>query len=86
MEKAGKPTVGIVTVGFEKDAMATARAFGLPQFRYALFPDVLTSLTPERIKQDVVDAFDQILAVLTTNADGGSNGNPTSWKPSLPTS
>jgi hypothetical protein len=70
MEKAGKPSVGIVSVGFERDAMATARAFGLPKFRYALFPEVLTGLTPERIEHDVTDAVDRMVEVLTTDADG----------------
>jgi hypothetical protein len=69
MEKAGKPSVGIVSVGFERDAMATARAFGLPKFRYALFPEVLTGLTPERIEQDTADAVDRMVEVLTTDAD-----------------
>jgi hypothetical protein len=68
MEKAGKPSVGIVAVGFEDDAMATARAFGLPRFRYALVPDVLTGLSPEQIEQAMVDALDQIIAVLTTDS------------------
>ena len=77
MEKAGKPTVGIVSGGFERDAMATARAFGLPEFRYAQVPDVISSLTPEKIEQEITDSFDQIVEVLTTS---GGNGNSTSVK------
>ena len=78
MEKAGKPTVGIVSVGFERDATATARAFGLPQFRYALYPEVLTGLSPERIEQHTVDALDRMVEVLTTDAAG--NGSATAVK------
>ena len=74
MEKAGKPGVGIVAVGFEDDAMATARAFGLPQFRYALVPDVLTGLSPQQIEEATVKALDQIIAVLTTDAPRISAG------------
>jgi hypothetical protein len=70
MEKADKPAVGLISAGFELDAMATARAFGLPQFRYALVPDVLTGLAPEEIEQEVADALDQIVEVLTTDAPG----------------
>ncbi|MBI3057310.1 MAG: hypothetical protein HYY77_25155, partial [Betaproteobacteria bacterium] len=61
MEKAGKPSVGIISRGFERDAMATARAFGLPQFRFALVPDLITGLTPTQIDQEITDAFDQIV-------------------------
>lgn len=75
MEKAGKPSVGIVSRGFERDAMATARAFGLPQFRFALVPDLITGLTPPQIEQEITDAFDQIVEVLTTDSEGLS-GKP----------
>ncbi len=77
MEKAGKPAVAIVSSAFERDAMATARAFGLPQFRNALVPDVITGLAPQQIEQEVTDAFDQIVKVLTTDHGGSSDGNPT---------
>ena len=72
MEKAGKPAVGIISAGFERDVMATARAFGLPQFRYALVPHVITGLTPQEIEQEVTGALDRIVEVLTTDADGDS--------------
>ena len=79
MEKAGKPAVGIVSAGFEHDAMATARAFGLPQFRYALVPDVVTGLAPPQIEQEVTDAFDRIIEVLTTDPKADS-GKPATLK------
>ena len=44
LEKAGKPAVGIVAAGFERNAMATAKAFGLPEFRYARVSEVLTGM------------------------------------------
>jgi hypothetical protein len=37
---------GIVSAGFEQTAKATAKAFGLPEFRYARVNHVLTGLTP----------------------------------------
>ena len=76
MEKAGKPAVGIISAGFERDTMATARAFGLPEFRFALAPDVISGLSPEEIEREITDAFDQIVEVLTTNPEAG-NGNAT---------
>src|SRR5262245_34290988 len=79
MEKAGKPAVGIVSRGFERDAMATARAFGLPQFRYAVVPEVITGLMPDKIERDVTEAFNQIIEVLTT-APKTSLDKPGSFK------
>ncbi|MBI2906240.1 MAG: hypothetical protein HYX92_01150 [Chloroflexi bacterium] len=66
VEKAGKPTVGIVSHGFETDAKASARVFGLPDFRFAVVPHVLTSISPEQIQEDVEGAFPQIIEALTT--------------------
>ncbi|MBI2906243.1 MAG: hypothetical protein HYX92_01165 [Chloroflexi bacterium] len=66
LEKAGKPTVGIVARGFETDAKMSARVFGLPDFRFAVVPHVLTSISPEQIEADVEEAFAQIIEALTT--------------------
>lgn len=57
--------------------MATARAYGLSNYRYALVPNVLTGLPPEQIEQDITDAFDQIVQVLTTDVPDSGNGHPT---------
>jgi hypothetical protein len=73
MEKAGKPAVGIVAVGFERNAMSTARAFGLPHFRYALVREVMTGLTPQKIEEEVEHAFEQMVQVLTTDAAGSES-------------
>jgi len=73
MEKAGKPSVAIAAASFERDAMNSARAFGLRQFRCALVPEVLTALPPEKIEQLLTDAIGRIVEVLTTEPkkDGG---------------
>lgn len=60
--------MGLVARGFERDSAATAKAFGLPEFRFALVNEVLTGLAPERIEEEVEAALDQIIAVLTTDA------------------
>ena len=60
----------MTAVGFERNAMASARAFGLPQFRYALVREVMTGLTPQQIEQQVTEACDQIIEVLTTDPEG----------------
>ena len=52
--------------------MISARTFGLPQFRYALVPDVVTGLERPQIEQEVTEALDQIVEVLTTDPVAGS--------------
>jgi hypothetical protein len=81
MEKAGKPSVGIVSAGFEHDAMATARAFGLPQFRYAQVPSVITGLKPDEIERDITGAVDRIVEVLTTDPADSSKAVALKIKP-----
>src|SRR5436190_21551703 len=82
MEKAGKPTVGLVAAGFERDAAATARVFGLPQFRYAHVREVITGLTPEQIEREVTDAYSEIVDALTTNAEEkGAGSDPRKVRP-----
>ena len=78
MEKAGKPAVGLVAGGFERNAMATARSFGLPEFRFALVPEVMTGLAPQQIEQQVTDALDRIVEVLTTHPQPAASQETTS--------
>ena len=66
LEKAGKPAVGIVSGGFEDDAAISAKAFGLPSWRFAYVPDVLTGLPDEQIRQEVEASLPQMIEVLTT--------------------
>ena len=67
MEKAGKPAVGIVSAGFERDTMHTARAFGMPEFRFALVPHIVSGLSPHEIEQEITDALQHrpLVAVVT---------------------
>lgn len=66
LEKAGKPAVAIVAKSFEAVAAATANACGVPAFRYAVVPEVLTGIGPERIAAHVSEAFEEIRLALTT--------------------
>ena len=65
LERAGKPAVGIVSGGFEHDAEASANAFGMPSWRSAVVPHVLTGLPDEEIRSDAEGAFATIVDVLT---------------------
>lgn len=61
--------MGIFSSGFEKNAITTARAFGLPQFRFAVVPESLTGLAPEQIERVATDALGRIVEVLTTQPE-----------------
>lgn len=76
MEKAGKPGAAIVSEGFEKDAAASARAFGFKGFRHALLPRVITGLTPAQIEHDVEGAIEQFVSLLTTDAPAEQSETP----------
>ncbi len=82
-EKGGKPTVGIVSGGFEEDVAISARAFGLSDFRFAQVPDVLTGLPDDQIRREVEEALPQIINVLTT-APKQSNGAVATIDPARP--
>jgi hypothetical protein len=81
MEKAGKPAVAITAASFERDAMNTARAFGMRQFRCAVVPEVLTSLSADRIEQLLPDVIDRIIEVLTTESADERGKAPATVRP-----
>jgi hypothetical protein len=65
LELLGLPTVAIVAASFETDAVATAKSFGVPDFRFVMAPDCFTSLSPEEITQRADGLIDGIAAALT---------------------
>jgi len=77
LEKSGKPAVAIVAKSFESVAAATAAAAGMPDFRYAVVPEVLTGIGPERIVGHVGQAFGVIESALTTEAAPRGVEHPT---------
>lgn len=68
MERKGVPTVSIAAAGFEKDTLATARAFGMPLAPYVVVPDVITGIAPERSAQQIAERIDGIVRGLTNPA------------------
>ncbi|MBI2909275.1 MAG: hypothetical protein HYX92_16645 [Chloroflexi bacterium] len=64
-EKAGIPTVSMTAEGFESDARATARAFGLKQIALAVLSRPLTNQSREDISRQVGENLDDIIAGLT---------------------
>ena len=66
LEKAGKPTVMILSQGFEKDAETSAKAFGLTDISYVVVPRVYNNLTREETIIQTEPVVDDITRLLTT--------------------
>ena len=71
LEKRDKPTVLIVSGRFEGDAIASSRAFGMPDIKYVVVPRIYRNLDPETTIAQTEQAFDALVHELTTNVDGG---------------
>ena len=63
-EKRGIPTAAIITHTFTASANAMARRNGFPDYRYAMIPHPLSSLSPEQVRQRAREVLPEILAIL----------------------
>src|SRR3972149_9775516 len=69
IEKRAPPAVPIVTGRFQDDAIASARAFGLPDLQFVVVPRIYRNLDLEECVSQTEGAIDDLVRVLTTNAD-----------------
>jgi len=65
LERKGIPTVSVASAGFEKDTLASARAFGMLRAPFVVVPDVITSVPPERSKASIAERIDVVVRGLT---------------------
>ena len=70
IEKMGKPAVPIVSGRFEGDAIASSRAFAMPDLRFVLVPRIYRNLAAEECVRQTELAFDDLVRVLTAEDDG----------------
>ena len=70
LEKAGIPTVIILSHGFEHDAQVSARAFGMPSIRFTVVPRVYNNITLEEARAQTEPVIDEVVRLLTTPVDG----------------
>jgi len=63
-EKRGVPAVALITHTFTAAADAMARRYGYPNYRYAVIPHPLSSLSAEQVKQRARDVLPEVLAIL----------------------
>ncbi|MBI2907160.1 MAG: hypothetical protein HYX92_05830 [Chloroflexi bacterium] len=71
-EKKGIPTVALTAKGFEAEALATARGFGLKRLALASLSSALTSLSPEDVRKVVGVSFDRIVEGVTRDVEVGA--------------
>ena len=70
LEKAGIPTATILSEGFQDDAFASAKAFGMGDIKFAVVPKVYNNITVEETLAQTDPAMDEIIRILTTTVDG----------------
>ncbi len=70
LEKAGIPTATILSEGFQDDALASAKAFGMGDIKFAVVPKVYNNITVEETLAQTDPAMDEIIKILTTTVNG----------------
>ena len=70
VERMGRPAVPLVSGRFEGDAIASARAFGMPGLQFVIVPRIYRNLSPEESIRNTEPAFEELVRKLTT--DGGA--------------
>jgi hypothetical protein len=64
LEKAGIPTIPIVTDAFEATAKEMAELWGVPDFRFVMMPHPLGSLTADDIARRADELLGKVVALL----------------------
>lgn len=69
-EKRGVPAASVTTDAFTASGNAMARARGFPNYRYAMMPHPLSSLTPEQVQEQATKLIPELLEILGLDAEG----------------
>jgi len=72
VEKMGKPAIPIVSGRFEGDAVASSRAFGMPDLKWVIVPRIYRNLAHDLCASQTVAAMDDIVKILTASGDTSS--------------
>ena len=73
VEKMGKPAVPIVSGRFKDDAIASSKAFGMPDLQFVIVPRIYRNLADELCISQTEDVMDNLISVLTSNEDPYKN-------------
>ena len=71
IEKTGKPAIPIVSGRFEEDAIASSRAFAMPDLQFVIVPRIYRNLAPELCISQTEAVIDEIIEVLTVDKAHG---------------
>ena len=71
IEKTGKPAIPIVSGRFEEDAIASSRAFAMPDLQFVIVPRIYRNLAIEECVSQTEAAIDDIIEVLTIDQEHG---------------
>ena len=66
VEKMGKPGVPIVSGRFEGDAIASSRAFGMPELQFVIVPRIYRNLPLDECVSQTEMAIEQLVSTLTS--------------------
>jgi len=66
LEKAGIPTVPIITDEFDSTAREMADLWGLPDFRFVMMPHPLSTLTLPEMEQRAEELVEKVVGLLKT--------------------
>ena len=75
IEKMGKPAVPIVSGRFEGDAIASSRAFAMPDLQFVIVPRIYRNLPLDECARQTELAFDDIVNILTSSGDAGERNS-----------
>ena len=76
VEKLGKPGVAIVSGRFENDAVASSRAFGMPDIQWVIVPRIYRNLALDECVSQTELAFEDLVGTLTAEADTSARAGP----------
>ncbi len=71
IEKTGKPAIPIVSGRFEEDAIASSRAFAMPDLQFVIVPRIYRNLAIDLCVSQTEAAIDDIIEVLTVDKAHG---------------
>ena len=67
VEKMGKPAIPIVSGRFDGDAVASSRAFGMPDLQWVVVPRIYRNLALDECVRQTEVVIDEIVTKLTSN-------------------
>ena len=74
IEKTGKPAIPIVSGRFEEDAIASSRAFAMPDLQFVIVPRIYRNLAIDLCISQTEAVIDDIVEVLTIDQGHSRRG------------